>query len=322
MTPVSTRLVRLLNMVPYFQANPRVTRVQAAADLGVSVKQLDEDLDQLWLCGLPGYGPGDLIDFQFEGDTIEVTFSAGMDTPLQLTSPEATGLLVALRALADIPGVVDPQSARGAIAKIEAAAGAAGQAPEAAVDEAAPVESRAAAAVRAAVHDNRALTIDYYAASHDTLSTRIVDPIRIVLVGGHSYLEAWSREAEGVRLFRFDRIVDATELDEPSAPPEPALEAPPDTSLFDADPALPSATLRLAPAASWMFEYYPMRLLRELPDGYCEAAITYASEEWMARQVLGLGSAVRVLAPESLANRVRDAAAAALESYQAAARSG
>ena len=36
MTPVSTRLVRLLNMVPYFQANPRVTRAQAASDLGVS----------------------------------------------------------------------------------------------------------------------------------------------------------------------------------------------------------------------------------------------------------------------------------------------
>jgi proteasome accessory factor C len=321
-TAVSTRLVRLLNMVPYFQANPRVTRVQAAADLGVSVKQLGEDLDQLWLCGLPGYGPGDLIDFQFEGDTVEVTFSAGIDTPLQLTSPEATGLLVALRALADIPGVVDPQSARSAIAKIETAAGAVGHAPDAAVDEPAPIESRVASVVRAAIRDNRALTIDYYAASHDTLSTRIVDPIRIVLVGDHSYLEAWSREAEGVRLFRFDRIVDATELDEPSAPPEPALQAPPDTSLFDADPALPSATLRLAPAASWMFEYYPMRLLRELPDGYCEAAMTYASEEWMARQVLGLGSAVRVLEPASLANRVRDAAAAALESYQAAARSG
>ncbi|MBV8863264.1 MAG: YafY family transcriptional regulator [Mycobacterium sp.] len=322
MTAVSTRLVRLLNMVPYFQANPRVTRQQAAADLGVSVKQLGEDLDQLWLCGLPGYGPGDLIDFQFEGDTIEVTFSAGMDTPLQLTSPEATGLLVALRALADIPGVVDPQSARSAIAKIETAAGAVGHAPDAAVEEPAPIESRVTAAVRAAIHDHQALSIDYYAASHDTLSTRIVDPIRIVLVGDHSYLEAWSREAEGVRLFRFDRIVDATELDEPSAPPEPALQAPPDTSLFDADPALPSATLRLAPAASWMFEYYPMRLLRELHDGYCEAAMTYASEEWLARQVLGLGSSVRVLAPESLANRVRDAAAAALESYRAAARSG
>ncbi len=322
MTAVSTRLIRLLNMVPYFQANPRVTRTKAAADLGVSAKQLEEDLNQLWMCGLPGYDPGDLIDFQFAGDTIEVTFSAGIDRPLKLTSPEATGLLVALRALADIPGVVDPEAARSAIAKIEAAAGAighdaTGSAP--AVDEQAPAESRAAAAVRTAVQYKHALAIDYYSASHDTLTSRIVDPIRVLLIGGHSYLEGWSREAEGVRLFRFDRIVDATELGEPAAPPELAVQAPPDTSLFDGDPALPSAKLQVAPSASWMFEYYPMREVSELPDGSCEAVMTYASEDWMTRLVLGFGSAVRVVEPESLAGRVRDAAAAALESYQALA---
>ncbi len=320
MTPVSTRLVRLLNMVPYFQANPRITRAEAAADLGVSAKQLEEDLNQLWMCGLPGYFPGDLIDFEFSGDTVEVTFSAGIDRPLKLTSPEATGLLVALRALADIPGVLDPQAARSAIAKIAAAAGAAGHdgTVTAVPNEQAPAESRAAAAVRAAVRDKRALKIHYYSASHDTLTSRIVDPIRVLLVGDHSYLEAWSRDAEGVRLFRFDRIVEAAELGEPAAPPQPALQAPPDTSLFDGDPSLPSATLRVAPSASWMFDYYPIRVVRELPDASCEVTMTYASEEWMTRLLLGFGSAVRVLAPESLARRVRDAAAAALEAYRAA----
>lgn len=319
MTQLSTRLVRLLNMVPYFQANPRITRAEAAADLGVSVKQLEEDLNQLWMCGLPGYYPGDLIDFEFSGDSVEVTFSAGIDRPLRLTSPEATGLLVALRALADIPGVVDPEAARSAIAKIEAAAGAVGHDARnsaAAAGEPAPAESRVAAAVRAAVQDRRALAIDYYAASHDTLTSRVVDPIRVLLIGGHSYLEAWSREAEGVRLFRFDRIIDATALGEPAAPPEPALQAPPDTSLFDGDPALPSATLRVAPSASWMFEYYPMREVRELPDGSCAAVMTYASDDWMTRLVLGFGPQVRVLAPESLARRVRDAAVTALEFYR------
>jgi proteasome accessory factor C len=319
MTPVSTRLVRLLNMVPYFQANPRVTRAKAAVDLGVSAKQLEEDLNQLWMCGLPGYFPGDLIDFEFSGDTIEVTFSAGIDRPLKLTSPEATGLLVALRAFADIPGVVDPEAARSAIAKIEAAAGAAGHDATglaSAVDEPAPVESRAAAAVRTAVQTKHALAIDYYSASHDTLTSRTVDPIRVLLIGGHSYLEAWSREAEGVRLFRFDRIVDANELGEPAAPPEPALHAPPDTSLFDGDPSLPSATLKVAASASWMFDYYPMRDVRELPDGSCEAVMTYASEDWMTRLVLGFGAGVQVIEPQTLAQRVRDAAATALESYQ------
>ena len=320
MTATSARLVRLLNMVPYFQANPRITYAEAATDLGVSVKQLRDDLNQLWMCGLPGYGPGDLIDFEFSGDTIEVTFTAGIDHPLRLTSPEATGVLVALRALVDVPGMVDPEAARSAIAKIESAAGRAGHGPDgAAVDEPAPVESDAAAAVRTAVRADRALALEYYSASHDMLSSRVVDPIRVVLVGDHSYLEAWCRSAEGVRLFRFDRIVDARALDEPSAPPPPAVQAGPDTSLFDpdtADPSLPTATLRVERSASWMFDYYPLRVLREYEDGSCEATMTYASDQWMARFVLGFGSAVRVLAPQQLADRVREAAVAALDAYR------
>ncbi|BCI53147.1 protein pafC [Mycolicibacterium litorale] len=319
MSAVSNRLVRLLNMVPYFQANPRITYAEAASDLGVTVKQLQDDLNQLWMCGLPGYGPGDLIDFEFSGDTIEVTFSAGIDHPLRLTSPEATGVLVALRALVDVPGMVDPEAARSAIAKIEQAAGAAGHDlgdTVTAVEEPAPSESEAAAAVRTAVRDARALMIEYYSASHDVLTSRVVDPIRVVLVADHTYLEAWCRSAEGVRLFRFDRIVDARVLDDPAAPPPPALEAGPDTSLFDADPALPSATLLIDRSASWMFDYYPLRVVRELPDGACEAAMTYASDDWMARFVLGFGSAVRVLEPQALADKVRRSAAAALLAYE------
>lgn len=321
------RLVRLLNLVPYLLANPQVHRVKAAADLGVTVEQLDSDLYLLFVSGLPGHGPEDLIDYvDIEADNLEVTFSAGLDFPLRLTSPEATGLLVALRALTDMPGVVDSVAARSAIAKIEAAAGAAAGSPtpagSVAADEPAAAENPAAVAVRAAVRDDRALTIDYYAASHDTLTTRVVDPIRVVLIDNHSYLEAWCRDADAVRLFRFDRIVDATALDEPSTPPDPVVAAPTDTSLFTADPGLPAATLLVAPSASWMFEYYPMRITKELPDGSCEAAMTYASDDWMTRLMLGFGSEVQVLAPESLAQRVRDAAAAGVLAYEAAARSG
>ena len=323
MTATSARLVRLLNMVPYFQANPRITYTEAATDLGVSVSQLREDLNQLWMCGLPGYGPGDLIDFEFSGDTIEVTFTAGIDHPLRLTSPEATGVLVALRALVDVPGMVDPEAARSAIAKIESAAGRAGHGQDgAAVDEPAPVESDAAAAVRTAVRADRALALEYYSASHDVLSSRVVDPIRVVLVGDHSYLEAWCRSAEGVRLFRFDRIVDARVLDEPAVPPPPAVQEGPDTSLFDpdtADPTLPVATLRVERSASWMFDYYPLRVLREFDDGSCEAAMTYAADQWMARFVLGFGSAVQVLDPPQLAERVREAASTALDAYRVGA---
>jgi proteasome accessory factor C len=110
--------------------------------------------------------------------------------------------------------------------------------------------------------------------------------------------------------------VQARVLDEPSNPPAPAVQAGPDTALFDADPSLPSATLRIDRTAEWMFDYYPLRVIAELPDGACEAAMTYASDEWMARFVLGFGSAVRVLTPHALAEKVRDTAAAAVRAYE------
>ena len=227
-----------------------------------------------------------------------------------------------MRALLDVPGMFDPAAAPSAIAKIEQAAGTVQHSAETAVDERAPAESAAAAAVRAATRDKRALALEYYSASHDQLSSRIVDPIRVVLVADHSYLEAWCRSAEGVRLFRFDRIVDAQVLDEPAAPPEPAVQAEPDTSLFEPDPDDPSfqsATLLIDRSAGWIFDYYPLRVLREHDDGSCEAAMTYASDDWMSRLVLGFGSAVRVLAPESLARRVAESARAALAVYDLSA---
>jgi proteasome accessory factor C len=118
-----------------------------------------------------------------------------------------------------------------------------------------------------------------------------------------------------VRLFRFDRIVDVEVLDEAAAAPRPVTEAPPNTALFDADPSLPAATLLIGPRAAWMLEYFPMRILRELPDGYCEVAMTFAAEEWMTRLLLGFGSDVRVLEPLSLVGSVRRAATAALAAY-------
>ncbi len=94
------RMTRLLSLVPYLTARPEGVGVaEAARDFGVTERQLRSDLELLWMCGLPGYGPGDLIDLAFEGDRVRVTFTAGMVRPLRLTTDEAVALVVALRAL-------------------------------------------------------------------------------------------------------------------------------------------------------------------------------------------------------------------------------
>lgn len=315
---LSVRLSRLLNMVPYFIAHPGISAAEAAADLGVTTKQLMSDLNQLWMCGLPGYGPGDLIDLSFSEESVEVTFSAGIDRPLRLTSTEATALLVALRSIVDMPGMVDPTAAHAAIAKIESAITGGSSGPDQLGEELPPFEAPAVATVRSALARHRALSLVYYSASRDVVSERVVDPIRIVLVDNNSYLQAWCRQAEGVRLFRFDRIEAATELDEPARPPSHATEAAAALDLFQDDPAVPLARLRVRADYAWVLDQYPMHRVAVHPDGDLEATMRFATLDWMARLLLGFGSGVTVLGPAELVSAVRERSNAALAAYAGA----
>lgn len=307
---VAGRMPRLLALVPYLLARPGVRIDEAAADFGVTDKQLRRDLELLWMCGLPGYGPGDLIDLSFDSDTITVTFDAGMSRPLRLSVPEATALVVALRALVDTPGVLDTDAVQRALAKIESAAGTAEQAPV--VVGLATREEAATEAVRDALHRRRALQMRYYAASRDAVSDRTVDPMRLLLLEGRSYLEAWCRHAEGVRLFRLDRIDHVTALDEPSRPPSHARPTDVSAGLFRPAADQRVAELVLGQDAAWVAEYYPVDELTELPGGAVRVRMRYADEDWMLRLLLGLGGDVTVTEPAELAAAVRRRATTAL----------
>src|ERR1700748_2776317 len=123
------RVARLLNLVPYLLARPGIGIAQAAAELDITERQLREDLELLWVGGLPGYGPGDLIDMACDGDTVTITYDAGIDRPLRLTPDEALALVVALRMLAETPGTGNRDAIERALAKIESTAGALADAP-------------------------------------------------------------------------------------------------------------------------------------------------------------------------------------------------
>lgn len=314
MTSSTDRMPRLLALVPYLLARPGIRIDDAARDFGVSPRQLRRDLELLWMCGLPGYGPGDLIDLSFEGDTVTVTFDAGMNRPLRLTGGEATALLVALRALAETPGVADTDAVRRAIAKMEAAAG---QAQPSGVVVALGVQegertARTRGIVRQALQDRRALRIRYYTASRDEITERTVDPMRLLIVQAMGYLEAWCRRVEGVRLFRLDRIDDIRVLDEPAVLPPHARRTDLSDGVFTARPDQPAAELVLEPDARWVAEYYPCEELAELPGGRLRVRMRYGDESWMIRLVLGLGGDVLVERPVALARAVRLRAAEAL----------
>jgi proteasome accessory factor C len=310
--PAGDRLARLLNLVPYLLARPGIALAEAAADLGVSDKQLREDLELLWVCGLPGYGPGDLIDMSFDGDRVTVTYDAGIDRPLRLTPDEATALVVALRMLLETPGVSDPDAIERALKKIEQAA---------LLEQATPIAvgmpggDERLGGLRAMLQRGNALRINYYSAARDVTSERVIDPMRLLSVSGRSYLEAWCRSAQGVRMFRVDRIDALEELEEPAAPPDDAVGKDLSDGVFQPDPTLPLMTLKVSRGARWITEYYPCESVVEVSGDEWVVSMRVHDMDWARRFVLGLGPQVTVVGPAGLADAVRESALGALATY-------
>ncbi|HYN93095.1 MAG TPA: WYL domain-containing protein [Pilimelia sp.] len=303
---------RLLNLVPYLLARPGIAVADAAADLAVTQRQLREDLELLWVCGLPGYGPGDLIDMAFDGDRVTITYDAGIDRPLRLTPDEALALVVALRMLAETPGMGDRDAVERALAKLESAAGELAGAP---VAVRMPGNADRLAAIRATVERRRALRMTYYTATRDETTERVVDPIRVFMVAGRAYLEAWCRRAEAVRLFRVDRIDGLAELPEPAAPPPQAQPRDVTEGVFQPGPDLPMVTLRVGRGGRWITEYYPCERVDNTGGGQWLVSLRVTDLSWARRFVLGLGPDVTVVSPPELVADVRQRAAAALAAY-------
>ena len=309
------RLPRLLALVPYLQARPGISVAEAAADFNVGEAQLRKDLTLLWMCGLPGHGPGDLIDLSFEGESVSVIFDAGMSRPLRLTAEEALALVVALRTLAETPGIADTDAVQRALAKVERAAG--GAVDDSTVAVELDEMERLLPLLQRAIDDRRALRLRYYSASRDERSERTVDPLRMFDADRRTYLEAWCRQAEGLRLFRLDRIEDATLLDEPAAVPEGVQ--PRDLSEGVYQPASEHllAVLRLGPAYAWVADYYVAEDVVE--DGEdLRVSLRVADPAWVRTLVLGSAGQVEVLSPEWLAEGLRAEAVRALAAYAGA----
>jgi proteasome accessory factor C len=312
MSAVEQRLPRLLAMVPYFIARPGIATAEAAADFGITEKQLIKDLELLWVCGLPGQGPGDLIDLSYEGDSVSIIFDAGMSRPLRLTAEEALALVVALRTLAETPGLTD--AVQRALAKVETAAGGAVDAATVAIEL--DHSQRLLPVLQKSLDERRALELRYYTAARDETTQRTVDPLRVFEADGYSYLEAWCRRAEGVRVFRVDRIEHVQLLDEPANPPE-------DIELRDLTDGVyqPASehllvVLRLAPGYVWVADYYAVEDATE-SDAGLQISLRVSEPAWVRALVLGSGGQVEVLSPGWLAEAIRTDAANALAAYAA-----
>ena len=313
MTTAAGRLPRLLALVPWLLRHPDSRVADVAAHFGVTEKQLTGDLHLLWMCGLPGYLPDDLLDFTFEDDRVRVTDPLTLTRPLRLSAEEATALQVAARALAEVDELAERDALERAIVKLAAAA----PSPPAAGDldvALEPSEGRLAT-LRAAIEAKAAVHLTYFVESRDELTNRDVDPVRVLSWGGRWYLDGWCRLAQGFRLFRLDRVQAATLLAEPSNPPARDTGRVPSEGLYRPSPDDVHVVLELPPASSWVTDVYQVDAAADLPGGWIRVSLRTADVRPLARLLLSLDGPWRVVEPAGLAGLVADIARDALRRY-------
>lgn len=307
-------LTTLLSVVPYFHTRGPVLVSDAATDLGMTEKQLRGALWQLWSCGLPGYGPGDLIDLAFssedldDAELVEVTFTAGIDRPVRLTAAEAVTLETGLAVFLDQPEVVDQSALRDLLGTLRSAAGVAG-APSPSEGGSGPVDAASppeADTVRRAVHDGRALRFVYHSASSDSSTTRVVDPARLSVADGHSYVHGVERESGEWRTFRTDRMSGAEEVG-------PRRELGPEPQ-EDGEGAAHLEEAIVPASAAWFLDEFAFHEVVRRPDGDLDVRIAYHDRAWLLRFLLGHADVVTPTDP-ALAAEIAARGSAGLAVY-------
>ncbi len=308
------RLSRLLTMVPWLLNRQGIELDDAAEGLGVTPSQLQADLDLLFLCGY-GSMPDELIDVEWQGGKVYVSNAEAIARPLRLGVDEAITLMVGLRALLSVPGLDERGAVERALAKLEEATGATGHVAsrvEVAIDE--DVEADVLARARSAVEGHRRLHLRYLVPSRDETTERDVDPMRLLNLEGHWYLEGWCHRAGDTRLFRLDRVEVLTVLDEDGTPPPTARARDLSAGTFSPRPEDPVVTMRLQPGAEWVADYYPVESREEDGDGLV-VTLRAGDTTWVRRLVWRLGGLGQVLDPPELVRAVADGAAEALSAY-------
>jgi len=307
------QVARLLTLVPYLHSRGQVRVDEAAEAMGTTPDQVRSDLKVLFMCGLPGGYPDDLIDVDLDAledhGVIRVSNADYLARPLRLTATEATAVMVALLALRNGAGPDTREIVDRALGKLQAATAESGAMPIDPGVEAEPADlSRLRSDLERAARDGRQVRLTYWVPARDEETERVVDPKGVVSSRGSSYLAAWCHSAEDDRLFRLDRIHAATVLDAAATHREPpAADLNGDLFGFGGEAEL--VTLLLAPPARWVVEYYQVEATRPRSDGSLEVDLLVADRRWLERLLLRLAPHAHVRQPagwgESVTRRAR-----------------
>jgi predicted DNA-binding transcriptional regulator YafY len=326
----SRRLRRLLAVIGWLAQVGEAPIAEVSERFGISEQELVAELELAACCGTPPYTPDTLMEIEVSDTSVRAFLPQEFARPRPLTPAEGFAVAASARLLLAVPGS-DDDALRRALTKLDAALG---------VRAAVGLDVDAPGflgAVRSAAEQGRTVEIDYLSGSRDELTTRVVDPVQVITIDGHWYLDGWCHRAGDMRRFRVDRINAVRDAPDggdgagagagagaggrgPKGVAVAAAErSRPLEEMFVPGPGALEVHVRLGPSAQWVPESVPVRTVTRDEDGHgriTDVVLDVAGMAWFERLLLQLGPAARVVRPAELTGLAADAARRVLARYR------
>ena len=294
------RTARLLDLVPYINTHQGIALKDLAAVFEVSNAQMVNDLTTLWMCGLPGYTPLELMDLDFESGYVNISNAPTLAKPRSVTFDEGVALILGLDLLrasiptdrSDLLEKIDSLSARlSSIINLNST-----------FSVVAPVNQGVSAAIDEALASRSSLEIEYHSMYRDEITQRTIFPMEIIQVEGQQYLSSYCYSASDFRQFKLDRIQKAVVTQESKTIPEDAT----DTQRINSRLKVLKPTREIAERFS----------RQDLKAGSEFDFQTY-SQQWLERSILSSGDGVALLTPPEIRASIAQMAQSMLDRYKA-----
>ena len=304
----SRRLRRLLAVVGWLAQVGEAPIAEVSRRFGMSENELVAELELAACCGTPPYTPDTLMEIVVSEHTVQAFLPSEFARPRPLTPAEGFAVATSARLLLAVPGS-DDHALRRALAKLDAALGSR-EVVRLDVDTPGNLS-----AVRRAADDGGAIEIDYLSASRDELTTRTVEPLQVMTIDGHWYLDAYCHRAGDMRRFRIDRVGAVRTIDEPPVAPQQRVR--PAAEMFVPGPGAHEVHLHLAGSAQWVPESVPVRgVRRDAAGAVTDVLLDVSGLAWFERLLLQLGPDAQVVSPPELTDLAAVAAQRVLAQYE------
>ena len=199
----AVRALRSMDLIPYVLENPGVSIAELSAKFSVTQAQIESDLQLVFMCGLPGYTPYELIDVAFEDGVVSIIDPQVLDKPRKFSSNEIVVIALGLKILIDIN-----QTNTTALTKLKQLS-----------EKIAKLGSNKSILmtgdvnafpffeiITKAISEQRVLDLQYHSLTKDEITQRKVLPEKLYFLNGSLYLSAIDTDIDSDRVFKVDLI--------------------------------------------------------------------------------------------------------------------